>query len=73
VSTIVGRDLDLLDANDNITAGVVLLKYLTRNADNLDQAIAGYYQGLAGVRKHGMNPDTKQYVKSVRALMKKFD
>jgi len=51
----------------------VLLKYLTRNADNLNQAIAGYYQGLGGVRKNGMNSDTKQYVKSVRALMKKFD
>lgn len=73
VSTMVGRDLDLLDANDNITAGVVLLKYLTRNADNLDQAIAGYYQGLGGVRKYGMASDTKTYVKSVRALMKKFN
>lgn len=73
VSTMVGRDLDLLNTKDNVTAGVVLLKYLTRNADNLNQAIAGYYQGLGGVRKNGMNSDTKQYVKSVRALMKKFD
>jgi len=73
VSTMVGRNLDLLSTKDNVTAGVVLLKYLTRNADNLNQAIAGYYQGLGGVRKHGMNPDTKQYVKSVRALMEKFD
>ena len=73
VSTMVGRDLDLLDPNDNVTAGVVLLKYLTRNADSLNQAIAGYYQGLSGVRKYGMNPDTKNYVAAVRAHMKKFD
>jgi len=73
MSTVVGRELDLLDPHDNVTAGVVLLSYLTRNADSLDQAIAGYYQGLGGVRKNGMNSDTKQYVKSVRALMKKFD
>lgn len=73
ISTVVGRRLDLLDPKDNVTAGVALLSYLTRNADSLDQAIAGYYQGLAGVRKHGMNRDTKQYVKSVRALMKQFD
>jgi len=72
ISTMVGRELDLLDPNDNVTAGVVLLSYLTRNADSLDQAIAGYYQGLAGVRKNGMNPDTKKYVASVRALMVKF-
>jgi soluble lytic murein transglycosylase-like protein len=72
ISSVVGRELDLLDPHDNVTAGVVLLGYLTRNADSLDQAIAGYYQGLAGVRKYGMNSDTKQYVASVRALMKKF-
>ena len=73
ISSVVGRDLDLLDPKDNVTAGVVLLSYLTRNADNLNQAIAGYYQGLGGVRKYGMNPDTKRYVASVRALMNKFD
>jgi LysM repeat protein len=73
ISTMVGRELDLLDSQDNVTAGVVLLSYLTRNASSLDQAIAGYYQGLSGVRKYGMNSDTKQYVASVRALMKKFD
>ena len=72
ISSVVGRDLNLLDPQDNVTAGVALLSYLTRNADNLDQAIAGYYQGLSGVRKNGMNTDTKQYVTSVRALMKKF-
>ena len=72
VSTLVGRKLDLLDPNDNVLAGVVLLKYLTTNADYLDQAIAGYYQGLSGVRKNGMNPDTKDYVAAVRAHMKKF-
>ena len=73
MSSVVGRELDLLDPHDNVTAGVALLSYLTRNADNLNEAIAGYYQGLGGVRKNGMNPDTKQYVASVRALMKKFD
>jgi N-acetylmuramoyl-L-alanine amidase len=73
ISTVVGRRLDLLDPEDNVTAGVALLSYLTRNADSLDQAIAGYYQGLSGVRKNGMNRDTKQYVKSVRSLMKQFD
>jgi len=73
VSTMVGRELDLLDPEDNVTAGVALLSYLTKNADSLDQAIAGYYQGLGGVRKNGMNSDTKVYVASVLALMTKFD
>lgn len=72
MSQVVGRKLNLLDPQDNVTAGVALLRYLTSNASNLDQAIAGYYQGLSGVRKYGMNPDTKQYVAAVKAHIKKF-
>jgi LysM repeat protein len=63
-SSIVGRDLDLLRAQDNVTAGVVLLSRLT-GAAKLDIAVAGYYQGLGGVKKNGMYPDTKLYVKNV--------
>jgi LysM repeat protein len=66
-SSIVGRDLDLLKAQDNVTAGVVLLSRLT-GAAKLDVAVAGYYQGLGGVRKNGMYPDTKLYVKNVLRL-----
>jgi LysM repeat protein len=64
-SDLVGRKLDLLRAQDNITAGVVILRSLTRSARTEEEAIAGYYQGLDSVRKHGMYPDTKQYVKSI--------
>ncbi|MEV6268365.1 LysM peptidoglycan-binding domain-containing protein [Kribbella sp. NPDC051936] len=63
-SRLVGRDLDLLKPRDNVTAGVVLLSRLT-GAARLDIAVAGYYQGLGGVKKNGMYPDTKLYVKNV--------
>lgn len=63
-SGVVGRDLDLLRPQDNVTAGVVLLSRLTRAAQ-LDIAVAGYYQGLSGVKRNGMYPDTKAYVKNV--------
>jgi LysM repeat protein len=63
-SSIVGRSLDLLKPQDNVTAGVVLLSRLT-GAARLDLAVAGYYQGLGGVKKNGMYPDTKLYVKNV--------
>jgi LysM repeat protein len=63
-SSIVGRELDLLKPQDNVTAGVVLLDRLT-GAARLDIAVAGYYQGLGGVKKNGMYPDTKLYVKNV--------
>ncbi|TDW23335.1 LysM peptidoglycan-binding domain-containing protein [Kribbella kalugense] len=63
-SSIVGRKLDLLKPQDNVTAGVVLLSRLT-GAARLDLAVAGYYQGLGGVKKNGVYPDTKLYVKNV--------
>ena len=61
---VVGRELDLLKPRDNVTAGVVLLSRLT-GAAKLDIAVAGYYQGLGGVKKNGMYADTKLYVKNV--------
>lgn len=72
MSDVVGRDLDLTDTRDNVTAGVALLKVLTDAAPER-QAIAGYYQGLAGVRQHGMRPDTKRYVANVLALERQFE
>ena len=46
---------------------MVILRSLTRSAKNLDQAIAGYYQGLYSVQHHGMYADTKVYVASIKA------
>ena len=66
-SQMVGRRLNLLNTQDNITAGVAIIRSLTRSAKNLDQAIAGYYQGLYSVRKNGMYTDTKQYVAAIKA------
>lgn len=67
-----GRNLDLLDAQDNITAGVVTLRFLTQHAANSDEAIGAYYQGLGAVRAHGFYPDTRRYVSSVKTHMKRF-
>jgi LysM repeat protein len=64
-SELLGRRLDLLSTPDNVTAGVVILRSLSRSARTEEEAIAGYYQGLQSVLKNGMYPDTKQYVKSV--------
>ncbi len=66
-SQMAGRRLNLLRTQDNVTAGVVILRSLTRSAKNTDQAIAGYYQGLYSVQKNGMYADTKHYVAAVKA------
>jgi LysM repeat protein len=67
-SDLVGRRLNLLDTEDNVTAGVVILRALLRSAPDRAHAIAGYYQGLGSVRSRGMLPDTRAYVRSVTAL-----
>jgi soluble lytic murein transglycosylase-like protein len=71
-SGLVGRELDLLDPQDNVTAGVAIIRQLGRAAPSTDVAIAAYYQGLHGVKKYGMYDDTKQYVKSVKTHRKRF-
>ncbi|MBD3782935.1 MAG: LysM peptidoglycan-binding domain-containing protein [Micrococcales bacterium] len=67
-SSLLGRRLDLLDTRDNITAGVVMLRALGRASSSTEQAVAGYYQGLASVQQHGMYADTKAYVRTILQL-----
>jgi LysM repeat protein len=68
---LIDRRLDLLVVEDNITAGVVLLALLGRRVDE-QTALAGYYQGLSSVRRHGMFADTRRYVATVRTLKLRF-
>ncbi len=72
MSDVVGRSLRLHDLQDNATAGVLLLGVLQEQAGSR-RAVAGYYQGLDGVRRHGMYPDTKRYVANVLALQRRFE
>ena len=71
MSEVIGRRLDLLVTEDNVTAGVVLLAMLTQRADE-QTALAGYYQGLSSVHRHGMFADTRRYVATVRTLKLRF-
>ena len=71
-SDLSGRPLDLLDPRDNATAGVVILRALLHTAPDQATAVAGYYQGLASVRRNGMYADTRRYVANVQTLMSRF-
>lgn len=66
-SALAGRDLDLLDPQDNVTAGVAIIRANQRSAEDLDRGIASYYQGAYGVEEYGMYDDTKTYVHQVKA------
>ena len=63
-----GRTFDLLDTQDNITAGVLLLRQLVRSTGSTDRALAGYYQGLGSIARQGILPQTRQYIRSVNYL-----
>lgn len=67
-----GRTLDPRDLQDNVTAGVALLDLLT-SLEPPRRAVAAYYQGLAGLRRHGPYDDTRAYVRNVMALKQRFD
>lgn len=71
MSMLAGRRLHLRDLHDNVTAGVLLIRTL-RGQAGLRHAVAGYYQGLAGVERHGMYPSTKRYVANVLHLKKRI-
>lgn len=71
-SQLVGRQLNLLDPHDNVVAGVAIIRWLQTHASSVDEGIAGYYQGLGGVRKYGMKSDTIAYVNKVKAAMARF-
>jgi soluble lytic murein transglycosylase-like protein len=66
------RKLDLLKAQDNITAGVLLLKQLLRSTGRADRALAGYNQGLGSVAARGLLPQTHAYIRNVSALRARF-
>ncbi|MEV4901528.1 LysM peptidoglycan-binding domain-containing protein [Citricoccus sp. NPDC055426] len=71
-SDLVGRKLNLLDPHDNAVAGVAIIRQLQRTAGSFDIGVAAYYQGLGGVQRNGMKPDTKAYVAKVKSYMKRF-
>jgi LysM repeat protein len=71
-SDLVGRKLNLLDPQDNATAGVAIIRQLLATSKDRDTAIAGYYQGQYSVSKYGMYDDTKTYVEAIKAHQKNF-
>lgn len=69
---LVGRKLDLLNPQDNVTAGIAIIRAHQRNAPSTELGIAYYYQGATGVKRNGMYADTKNYVASIKAHQKKY-
>ncbi len=60
--------LNIYGTYDNISGGVLLLRYLRAHTRLERQAIGAYYQGLGAVRSHGLYTQTKHYVRTVKAV-----
>jgi LysM repeat protein len=72
MSTYVGYELNPYGLYDNVTAGVVLLKFLNGRTSGR-KAVASYYQGLGSVQEHGFYRSTKSYVRNVVHLRKRME
>nr|WP_300045397.1 transglycosylase SLT domain-containing protein [uncultured Nocardioides sp.] len=68
-----GRPLDLERLGDNATAGVLLLKVLSRHTHRRTHKIGAYYQGLGAVRRHGLYDETRAYVADVEAIKQRLE
>jgi peptidoglycan hydrolase-like protein with peptidoglycan-binding domain len=69
---IVGHDVRRT-ARGNVRVGILYLRYLIRDfGGSRRYALAAYYQGPAAVRRHGLYPETRVYVRTVFALRKRF-
>ncbi|NHT17753.1 LysM peptidoglycan-binding domain-containing protein, partial [Cellulomonas sp. IC4_254] len=71
-SQLVGRDLNLIDPDDNVVAGVAIIRQLVRTSPDLSTAIASYYQGASSVKRNGMFSDTRRYVANVQTHMARY-
>jgi hypothetical protein len=65
--------LGTASATENVRAGVLLLHQLLQITGGNEQlAVAGYFQGLASVRRFGLYASTRRYVADVLALADHF-
>jgi peptidoglycan hydrolase-like protein with peptidoglycan-binding domain len=69
---LLGRDVRRT-ARGNIRVGILYLRHLLREFDGRRRmALAAYYQGPRAVRRHGLYPETRVYVRTVLALRHRF-
>jgi soluble lytic murein transglycosylase-like protein len=67
------RSLDVNDVDDNIRMSARYLRWLLDQAGgDHSLALAGYYQGMAAVRKHGVYTGTRTYVAGVLAFRDRY-
>lgn len=70
---LLGRQVNLNNANDNAEVGVALLRhYLDVFNGDPKLALAAYYQGETATHKHGIYKSSQSYVNGIWALRNRF-
>jgi N-acetylmuramoyl-L-alanine amidase len=70
---LLGRKVNLHDANDNAEVGVALLRhYLDVFNGDPKLALAAYYQGETATHKHGVYKSSQSYVNGIWALRNRY-
>jgi soluble lytic murein transglycosylase-like protein len=70
---LLGRSVNLHDANDNAEVGVALLRhYLDVFNGDPKLALAAYYQGETATHKYGVYKSSQSYVDGIWALRNRF-
>ena len=70
---LLGRTVNLHDANDNAEVGVALLRhYLDVFNGDPKLALAAYYQGETATHQHGIYKSSESYVNGIWALRNRF-
>ena len=72
-ATMLGRSVNLWDAEQNVLAGVRLLQhYLVRYGGDRSLALAAYYQGQSAADRYGVFPVSRPYIASILHLQDLF-
>jgi len=66
------RAVDLNNPVDNAELGAALLRSYLDQLHDPKLVLAAYYQGLSGVRKHGIYPSSRSYVDGIWHLRNRF-
>ncbi len=73
MAALIGADLDRSVPDDNIRMGARYLRWLLEaSGGDVEAALAGYYQGVGSVARHGPFAETRRYVADVLALEPRF-
>jgi soluble lytic murein transglycosylase-like protein len=66
------RRVDLGNPVDNAELGAALLRSYLDQLHDPKLALAAYYQGLTGVRRHGIYPSSRTYVDGIWKIRNRF-